>query len=121
MDEKFPGLECMSALWVNLRSLLDGIVKFQIKNNESVIRKGARLLIDAHDSFHLKNGCYSREKDDVLVENGCMEFYYQAFFIITEQILTLFKAGLNHCVCIIVLQQKHCSFLTRSHLVVLSE
>jgi hypothetical protein len=79
----------------SIRVLLDEVITLQIKSNEYVITKGAKLLVDCDRYFHLQNGCYSKDKDDVLVENGCMEFYYQAFFVITEQIFTLFKAGCN--------------------------
>lgn len=86
--------------WLDdIREFLDSILTFQIQTNEDVIRKGAQLLIDCNQYFHLSNGCYSKERDDAMVENGCMEFYYQSFFIITEQIFTLFKAGLNVAVC----------------------
>jgi len=78
----------------NVRGLLDSIITSQIKNNEYVVRKGAKLLIDCNRYFHLQSGCYSMENDDMMVETSCMTFYYQTFFLITEQIFTLFKASL---------------------------
>lgn len=77
----------------DVRGLLDNIITLQIKNNEYVIRKGTKLLLDCNQYFHLQNGCYSKDKDDVMGENGCMVYYYQTIFIITEQIFSLFKAG----------------------------
>lgn len=78
----------------DVRGLLDSIITSQIKNNEYIVRKVAKLLIDCNHYLHLQNGCYSMNKDNLTVENGCMAFYYQIFFLITEQIFTLFKAGL---------------------------